>query len=49
VVGPPYDFVIDFTSSEDLISDFVLLAPSFYNSASYALVDGHMPMAWPKI
>jgi hypothetical protein len=48
VARPPYGFVVDFGSSEDLISDFVLLAPSFCNFASYALVDGRMPMAWLK-
>jgi hypothetical protein len=31
---------------EDHLSDFILLAPSFYNFTSYALVDGHMPTAW---
>jgi hypothetical protein len=47
VAGPCFGSVVSFISSEDLLSDFVLLAPSFYKFASYSLVDGRMPMAWP--
>jgi hypothetical protein len=44
----PYGSVTTLVSLEDLLNVFVLLAPSFYDFASYALVDGRMPMAWPK-
>jgi hypothetical protein len=48
VATPSSDSAVTFASSEDLLSDFILLAPSFYNFASYILVDGCKPTAWQE-